>query len=155
MIGVHVRRSDFRELAPGESLGRHCNVRTPLAYYVDVVNRLRALRGKPLPVTVFTDGREEDLQALLDLPGVRMAAPARDIVDLIRLSRSRCIVTSAGSTFSYWAAYMSNAPVITHPAHPVAIRSDVLRQRAYEGPLTSDNEQNVLLMRNLMDIGDV
>lgn len=154
VIGVHVRRSDFRELAPGESLGQHCNVRTPLSYYVDVVKRLRAMCGQTLPVTVFTDGREDDVQALLALPAVRMAEPAKDIVDLIRLSRSRCIVASAGSTFSYWAAYMSDAPVITHPAHPVAIRSDVLRQRAYEGPLTSDNERDALLLRNLMDIGD-
>jgi hypothetical protein len=152
-VAVHVRRSDFRELAPGEVLGKACNVRTPIDFYVDVVNGLRAIAGHALPVTVFTDGRAEDVRALLDLPQVTMAAHNPDIVDLILMSQARCLVTSAGSTFSYWAAYMSEASVILHPGHDVAIRSDAMRAVHFEGPLPTPDQPSELLRQNLRALG--
>lgn len=138
VIGVHIRRSDFRELAPGESIEGNCNVRTPIAYYLDVIFALRRIAGRMLPVTVFTDGRTEDVAEILALPAVVMAAPNPDIVDLLLLSKSKCLVTSAGSTFSYWAAYLSDGPVITHPAHNITIRSQIENTNWFEGPLSSD-----------------
>lgn len=138
VIGVHIRRSDFRELVPGESLGENCNVRTPIGYYLDVILTLRQMAGHTLPVTVFTDGRSEDIAEILALPDVVMAVPNPDIVDLILLSKSKCLVTSIGSTFSYWAAYLSEGHVITHPSHEISIRSQATNENHYEGPITSD-----------------
>lgn len=133
VIGVHVRRSDFREPAAGEEIGNSCNQRTSLDYYIRTVEAIRDIQGAQLPVTVFTDGRENDIAKLLVLPEVKMAAKNPDIVDLLLLSRSRYIVVSPGSTFSYWAAFVSNASVITHPSFRMRIRSD--EEKLFEGPV--------------------
>ncbi|MES9899863.1 MAG: hypothetical protein ABW148_12675 [Sedimenticola sp.] len=135
IIGVHIRCSDFRELQPGELPGGVCNTRTPIDDYILMVERVREIAGELLPVTVFTDGSDEEVRGLLDLPNVDMARPNPDVVDLILLSYSKCIIVSAGSTFSYWAAFLSEAAVVTHPGHPVRIRSDSLRSRFFEGSL--------------------
>ena len=152
VIGVHIRRSDFRELKPGESLGENCNVRTPLAYYVDVIFALRQMAGRTLPVTIFTDGRSEDVAEILALPGVAMAEPNPDILDMLLLSKSKCLVTSIGSTFSYWAAYLSEGIVITHPAHDVSIRSQAVNSDRFEGAVTSDQAWNPILVQQITAI---
>ena len=133
VIGVHVRRSDFRESAAGEMIGNTCNQRTSLDYYIRTVEAIRYIQGAQLPVTVFTDGREDEIAGLLSLPGVKIAAKNPDIVDLMLLSRSRYIVVSPGSTFSYWAAFVSNASVITHSSFRMRIRSD--EEKLFEGPV--------------------
>lgn len=150
VIGVHVRRSDFRDAAQGEGPGQACNVRTPIDYHVGVVRELRALAGQDLPVTVFTDGSAQDVAALLALPHVKLAAPNPDIVDLLLLSRARCIVVSAASTFSYWAAFLSDAAVVLHPAHSAPIRSPSWQAHCFEGALQEAGPQaRALLTRQL------
>ena len=124
IIGVHVRRSDFREPAAGEAIGNMCNQRTSLDYYIQTVEAIRNIQGEELPVTVFTDGREDDIAGLLALSGVKIAPKNPDIVDLLLLSRSRYIVVSPGSTFSYWAAFVSEAVIITHSPFSAKIRME-------------------------------
>lgn len=133
VIGVHVRRSDFREPVAGEAIGNTCNQRTSLDYYIKTVQMIRDIHGAQLPVTVFTDGREDEIADLLSLPGVEIVEKNPDIVDLLLLSRSRYIVVSPGSTFSYWAAFVSDASVITHSSFKMRIRSD--EERLFEGPV--------------------
>ena len=134
VVAVHVRRSDFRELKPGEVHRDSCNVRTPIQYYLRTIELLRSESGQALPVTIFTDGHKEDVLELLALPNVTLADPNPDIVDLLLISRAKCIVVSANSTFSYWAAFLSEALVITNPAHEINIRSKDLRENFFEGP---------------------
>lgn len=131
VIAVHVRRSDFREPVAGEAIGSTCNQRTTLDYYIRTVQAIRDIQGTQLPVTVFTDGREDEIADLLSLPGVKIATKNPDIVDLLLLSRSRYIVVSPGSTFSYWAAFVSDAPVITHSSFSTKLRSD--KEGIFEG----------------------
>jgi len=51
------------------------------------------------------------------------------------MAKSRVIITSAGSTFSEWAAYLSDAVVLRHPDHIHApIRPLMMQSRCYEGP---------------------
>ena len=135
VIGVHVRRSDFREPVAGEAIGNTCNQRTTLDYYIRTVQAIRAIQGTQLPVTVFTDGREGEIADLLALPKVKMAAKNPDIVDLLLLSKARYIVVSPGSTFSYWAAFISNSYIITHLASGTRIRS--VDERLFEGPVAA------------------
>lgn len=134
IVGVHVRRGDFRELQPGEEFAEVGLVRTPLSYFQDVISSIRMIHGSEVPVTLFSDGYDDELAALLAMPNVHRASSNPDIVDLLLLSRSRLIVASAGSTFGYWAGFLADAPLILHSDHIHApIRPDDVNTRYFEG----------------------
>lgn len=134
-IGVHARLGDFRALKPGEDFAKVGAVRTPQSYFVDAIKKLREVRGPQTPVTVFSDGRRDELHELLSLPGTELAPPRNDLVDMLLLARSDVIVTSAGSSFSYWAGFLSDAQLILHPDH---IHGSIrpLDDSLYEGPVS-------------------
>ena len=135
LVALHVRRGDFRPLSPGEDFQRVGGVRTPDSYFLEVVSGLRAAAGYEAPVTIYSDGTDEELAFLLRLPAVSRARGSNDITDLLALSRGKVIVTSAGSTYGEWAAFLSDGIVLRHPDHIHApIRPEAVRQIAYEGP---------------------
>jgi hypothetical protein len=152
VMGVHIRMGDFRKLKEGEAF-RGGHVRTPLQYFTDIVSGLRKLAGKDLPVTLFSDGYPDELKEVTGLPQVNMQGGSPDIVDLLLLSRSRVIVATTGSTFSYWAAFLSDAEVILHPDHIYApFRPTYLTNEHYEGPFMAGIPVPVLLKKNLQAI---
>ncbi len=115
-IGVHIRMGDFRKLNPGEEFkGGH--VRTPENYFTNIINGIRLNTGNIEEVKVFTDGRYNEFEELFSLPKIQLVEGNADIVDLLLLSKSKIIVISTGSTFSYWAGFLSEAPMIMHPDH--------------------------------------
>lgn len=131
-IGIHIRMGDFRELKAGEDFNKVGAVRTPESYFTETINLIRQINGAALPVTIVTDGYRRELQGLLSLPNVEILEDNPDVVDMLVLSKSKVIITSASSTFSYWAGFLSDAPVIIHPS----IRDIKLRPNGfYEGPL--------------------
>lgn len=154
VVGVHVRCGDFRRLQPGEDFAKVGMVRTPQAYFQDVIGSIRTIRGSELPVTVFSDGSDDELAALLAMPNVVRAAPNADIVDLLLLSKSRVIVASAGSTFGFWAGFLADAALILHPDHIYApIRPDDVNERFYEGgPGQTAESWPALLQQNIRAI---
>lgn len=125
VIGIHVRRGDFRDLQANENFKDVGAVRTPLQYFKELIFGIRKLNGFPLPVTIFSDGYDDELQELLAIENVKRSSNKPDIVDMLLLSRSKIIVASAGSTFSYWAGFLSNAPIIMHPDHLHASIRDI------------------------------
>lgn len=140
VIGVHIRMGDFRKMTSQEDFEKMGAVRTPEQYFVEVIQQIRALNGAELPVTVFTDGYRREFETLFSLPGVSMAGGNKDIVDMLLLSLSKIIVTSAGSTFSYWSGFLSEVPIIRHPAHMNGlIRKAEPDNDPYEGPLDPHN----------------
>jgi hypothetical protein len=66
-------------------------------------------------VTIFSDGRPNELGALLSLPNVDLAPPAPAIVDMLCMARARVVVTSGISSFSMWAAFLGEALAINYP----------------------------------------
>ena len=102
VISIHVRRGDFKL---GSTL-------TPLAFFIDGINIIRQQVGKDWPVTVFTDAGMEELGELLLLPAIKLAEEKADIIDILSMSKSKVLFLSAGSTFSYWAAFLSEAFVV-------------------------------------------
>ena len=135
VVSLHVRRGDFRKLAPNEDFKRVGGVRTPDDYFGDIVAGIRGVAGPDVPITIFSDGTDSDLGFLLRLPGVARAERRNDVTDLLTLSRAKVIVTSAGSTYGEWAAFLSDGIVLRHPDHIHApIRPERVRKIAYEGP---------------------
>jgi hypothetical protein len=152
VIGVHIRRSDFRELKENERLGDNCNVRIPINYFVEVISKIREIAGKNLHVTIFTDGYEQDVKEVLALPQVSMSLNNSDILDLINLSRSLCLVTSLGSTFSYWAAYIGNGLIINHPADTTKIRMSIDKESQNEFQFDPKATLDPLLISRIKNI---
>ncbi len=102
VIGIHIRRGDF-------NLG---STVTLLSFFIEGIKIIRKEVGEEWPVTVFTDAAKEEIAELLNLPAVKLAEKKADILDIILLGTSKVLLLSATSTFSYFAAFLSNAFVV-------------------------------------------
>lgn len=141
-IGLHMRMGDFKKLAEGIDFNKVGVTRTPEDYFHQIIVDIRHLHGSDLPVSIFTDGHPGEIGKILSLKNISVIAGNNDLVDLLLLSRSKIIITSAGSTFSYWAGFLSDAPIIMHPAHiyePIRLPEEGL----YEGPLNMHSSELV------------
>jgi hypothetical protein len=153
-IAVHVRRGDFRELAAGEKFAEVGGVCTPLEYFAMLITNMRACAGWLVPATVFSDGSDAELRPLLALENVHRAPAMADVGHLALMARAPVIIASAGSTFSMWAGFLSEAALILHPDHIHApIRPAKLHDRLYEGPAVGNwtdwNETLIKKVRSL------
>ena len=145
---------DFRHLQAGENFAQVGLVRTPLVYFIDLIRDIRQIAGKELHVTVFSDGEAEELAPLLAISGVQRANHNPDIVDLLLMAQSQLIICSAGSTFSYWASFLSEAPVLLHPDHiHQPLRPDDVNERYFEGGIRESPDRWPSLLRQ--NIGEL
>lgn len=153
-IGVHVRMGDFRPLQNGEDFAKVGAVRAPLEYFEQLINGIREIHGSTLPVTLFSDGQDEELAPLLQLPAVHRARHNAAIVDLLLLAKSRVVIASAGSTFSAWSGFLADAPFLLHPDHIHApIRSPEVNQHFFEGGVRGPSTSwPASLRHNIRDI---
>jgi hypothetical protein len=149
-IGVHIRMGDFRKLKEGEEFSKVGAVRTPEQYFIDIIKNIRKIHGTSLPVSVFTDGYKHELEELFLLNDINVIEGNSDIVDMLLLSKSKIIICSAGSTFSYWAGFLANAPLIMHPDHiHQSLRPDEINEIYYEGGWDNNNS---ILINNILNI---
>lgn len=149
-IGVHIRMGDYRKLKINEDFKKVGLVRTPEEYFVEVINQIRKVHGSEMPVSIFSDGYESEFDELQMLGNVQFVKNKADILDLITLSKSKIIVTSAGSTFSYWAGFLADCPLIIHPDHiHSSIRPLSMTHEVYEGPFDLNDK---LLVKNIKAI---
>ena len=118
-VGMHIRLGDFRTLNDDKEFKSVGSVRTPLPYFNNIIKTLNEIANYDIEITIFTDGHESEIESIVKLPNVKLANKNSDIVDLLLLSKSKLIIMSAGSTFSYWAAFLSKADVIYHENFPI------------------------------------
>lgn len=154
-IGIHIRMGDFRVLKSTEDFSKVGAVRTPLSYFVEVTNCLLQVIGTNAPITIFSDGYDHELEEVLRLPNAKRAKEDLDIVHLAVLSKSKLIIMSAGSTFSYWAGFLSEGLLINHFQHQHSpIRNLELNALKYEGGF--DPEKGIShypsLLKNLLEL---
>ena len=107
---AHIRLGDFLPARPGQVIGLRDGLRIPLAWYGQVILRVRAIYPH-LPVHIFSDGREHELIDILAIDGVRLRREPSDIADLMALAEARLLIGS-NSTFSRWAAFLGDMPSI-------------------------------------------
>ncbi len=155
VIGIHIRMGDFRTLTEGEDFSKTGGARTPLDYFESAINKIRNILGDHTPVSVFSDGKNEELSQILNLKNVKRVPDDLDIVHLALLSKSKVIIMSAGSTFSFWAGFLSDGILVNHYQHLHApFRPESFNKQMYEGGIAP--EQNIedisLLYENLLSL---
>lgn len=113
-IGIHVRRGDFIRRPDPEATKKLDNSALPLSWYMAALEAVRARLGYPAPAQVYSDGTEEELRPLLNIPAVARFNFGSSIADMLAISRSSLLIAS-GSSFSMWASYLGQVPTIWHP----------------------------------------
>jgi hypothetical protein len=101
-IGVHIRRDDFVKIGYA----------TPIKFFIDGIAQIRSLLNNHISITIYSDGEISDLNEILSMEGVSLSKAKADILDLIEFSKSKILITSIGSSFSYWASFLSDGLVI-------------------------------------------
>jgi Glycosyl transferase family 11 len=134
VISVHIRRGDFK-------LG---NPITPTGFFINSINLAREISGMELPVTVFTDAAPGEIKDVLAMPNVTLADNKPDILDILLMSKSKMIVLSRSSTFSYWGAFLSDA-VIIKPEEDWQndLRPAEVNKTIFEGKVNFDDAQSL------------
>lgn len=100
-IGVHIRKGDFHygdELQPDD-------------YYLRAIRMALKENGTHLPVLVFSDGRDSELDFLSEIPNLWRMPQAMAVQDVLALSRAKAMVGTNHSTFSYWGAFLGRRKV--------------------------------------------
>lgn len=152
IIGVHIRRGDFLTYHGDDHFMVNGNTKTPDFYFIDIINKIREYTNKVIPVKVFSDAYKSELKNILNLENIELIENNNDMLDLLHLSKSQLIITSAGSTFSYWASFLSNATLIIHKNHHIKhLRDPITNSIYYEGPFVEPSK-NKLLKNNLENL---
>ena len=112
-IGVHIRMGDF-ENPENEQILRDgaWNYRLPMKWYLNIIAKLREQTN--LPIYIFSDGNDEDLQEILQLKNCKREFLDSAISDMIALSKCKVLVSSS-STFSMWACFLGQMSTIWFP----------------------------------------
>lgn len=155
VIAVHIRMGDFRPLKVEEDFSKLGGVRTPITYFINIINQLRKVVGTSTPVTIFSDGDDIELSEILSLNNVKRVQNDYDIVHLVVMSMSKILIMSSGSTFSHWAGFLSDEIIINHFQHAHSpIRPLSINQYKYEGVISPMEElaSIPLLYKNLLSL---
>lgn len=108
-IGVHIRRGDF--VTNGQWI--------PDEWYRLGISKARDLVGQ-LPIRIFSDSSPDKLMGItskFDDCEIMPKAPA--VQDLLMLSKSKCLVATAKSSFSMWSVFLGQMPSIWSDEEPV------------------------------------
>lgn len=138
-ISLHIRMGDFRKLNEGEKYNSG-HVRAPLEFFNETLNGIRKIRNDKFPAIVFSDGYKAELADILTQPNVKLSELDSDLLELLLLSKGKIIIGTHGSTFSAWAAFLSNSIYISYFDYPTTFRSTGESENYYEGKFDIQNE---------------
>lgn len=134
-IAVHIRRGDFKI----------AHRVTPLSYFIKAIMIIRETVKADLPVTIFTDAEAHELKELTSMEAVHTSPDKPDILDILLMSKSRFIILSQSSTFSYWSAFLSDAFVIMpHDDWQHRLKPDESSYREVRWDASDDNSTRLL-----------
>ena len=134
-MAVHIRRGDFK-------LG---NPITPTSFFIDLIKYVREVLEYPVSVTVFSDAEDHEIADVLSLGSVKRALPNPDIIDILLMSKSKILVLSRSSSFSYWGAFLSDALIIkSEDDWQDDLRPQSVNAQYYEGKIRTENPESLL-----------
>ncbi|HBY61296.1 MAG TPA: hypothetical protein DEH78_15860 [Solibacterales bacterium] len=119
-VGIHVRLGDFSVPQSEDEMKTKGCVRTPLSWFISSLNAIRREAGWPVPAFVVSDGSAAELAPLLSLDDVCLVNTGSSIGDMLLLSKASILIATGGSSFSGWAAFLGQMPVIAHPGQNLA-----------------------------------
>lgn len=112
-IAIHARFGDYPMY-----------YRIDINWYVGVVRNLLKLNPN-LKFALFSDGTDEELKPLTDIPSVRKAFYGNAFADMYAISKCKLLIAS-DSTFSAWGAFMGRVPIVfSHRHFPPVYAGDV------------------------------
>jgi len=120
-VAIHIRLGDFKKLNESDDFSKVGATRTPKEYFLNHIKKIKSIHPS-FVFHIFTDGYESELDSILREKNVFLFKSINDIVDLYQMSKSRILITSAGSTYSYWAGFIGECQIIQHPDHVIKIR---------------------------------
>ncbi|MEM7577869.1 MAG: hypothetical protein AAF328_10380 [Planctomycetota bacterium] len=125
-VALHVRRGDMPEVAPGQVVNQKTLCQLPTGWFVNVVKSLQRAHGRDTPVSVFSDGTDEQLEPILALPNVRRVEGGSALADIWLMAHAKVIATSGPSTFGQWAVYLGGSGAVWYPGfrHPISQECD-------------------------------
>ena len=100
-IAVHIRLGDFPP-----------RYRTPNAWYGAIIKSIHKAVGHTVETLVFSDGTDEELQEVLNIPGVKRVFYGNALADIVAISRCGMLIAGKYSTFSAWGAFLGKVPSI-------------------------------------------
>jgi hypothetical protein len=151
-IGIHIRLGDYSKPEGRENFAVQRNVSTPIDWYISALKTIRKRAGRDIPAMIFSDGRPAELSPILQLPNVSLSPETSALSDMLTLSRSKLIIGTAHSSFSAWAAYLSQCPSIWDGKRShlyESILSIEKQQRIYQGGLHTHEPLPDLLAKNI------
>lgn len=104
MVAVHVRLGDY---VP--------EMRTDISWYRDLIENIISERPQQ-KFALFSDGSDEELKLLLDIPNVERCFFGNAFADMWAISKSKFVIAS-DSTFSAWGAFLGQRPIIFSKRH--------------------------------------
>lgn len=112
-IGVHIRLGDFFRATEEEvRAGRH-DSSLPIEWYRRIICQVLRYAGEDKKVYIFSDGTEEELAPVLEIPQTHRLTFGTSVADIVALSRVPLLVAS-GSSFSMWARYLGRMSCICY-----------------------------------------
>ena len=120
-IAINIRMgNDFKIAQTHEDFYTKGGIKTPLSWFIDSLNVIRATIGYPVSAYVISDGNAKNLAPILSLPNVTFVRPGCAISDLLILSKSKILIASGGSSFSAWGSFLGQMPTISHPGQSLS-----------------------------------
>ena len=108
-IGVHIRRSDFKQAGLVISDD----------WYIRAIGAAKELAGNGLPVRIFTDAQPNELNTIRRaFSSVEIMPQRAALLDMLLLSKSTVLVGTSCSTFSMWASFLGGQSNIWHADKP-------------------------------------
>ena len=98
-VAVHVRLGDYVE-----------SWRVSLDWYKGVMENILKINPKQKFV-IFSDGSDEELQLLLNIPNAERAFYGNAFADIWAISKCKMLIASM-STFSGWGAFLGRVPIL-------------------------------------------
>jgi hypothetical protein len=104
-VGIHIRMGDY-----------DVDSRIALDWYLEKMTFIHEKCDPNLKFLVFSDGKPEELQQVLNFKNTKMVFFGSAIADILVLSKAKLIIAS-DSTFSAWGAYLGQVPILFNKRH--------------------------------------